>query len=558
MHSWILRNGAARRATWLVSTAEWERKAKATSKNVLPSKFLLGGNIRDPLNLNSLSDERVAKVVNAITPESSPVPTPKHRKAEYKIEVLIPPNISDPLNLNNTSEEYESNLISPNVATGKGKEKGEEAVAEKRKKKFRYRKRVRSSSSRNQLKAQQQQQQQELFSDENEFDSSMDAGGQEEAVEEEFVDAAGRPMPPMPKKVKVTPVKNKVEGNEETAKTVPTKPTGESSSNKGQTNKAKVTPKKPTAINVVKNQAKKFDLDPEIVSPVIPQPGQSKANTYHYQGKRESKNQFRTAKNSQLKGDSNKSNKFKGPKHKYKAKDKKFQYGNYNRYYGYRHLVHAEDDPRLEFIKPEWLRGKDVLDIGCNVGRVTFQIASSRFEPRSVIGMDIDKSLIAAARKSLSHLASVSVKPEVITKSGVKNEVKREEGADEDGGDANGLIFPQNIPMIFGPLDPTSGLPDTSKRDTSAPANSAQQFPKNVKFVCGNYVLDSDELLDTIQPEFDVIFCLSTTKWMHLNFGDDGIKRAFRRMYAQLRPGTEQSVNVHSVTFYSCMTFPVF
>ena len=51
------------------------------------SKFLLGGNIRDPLNLNSLSDERVNRMLNAVTPESSPMPTPKHRKPEYKIEV---------------------------------------------------------------------------------------------------------------------------------------------------------------------------------------------------------------------------------------------------------------------------------------------------------------------------------------------------------------------------------------------------------------------------------------------------------------------------------------
>ena len=51
------------------------------------SKFLLGGNIRDPLNLNSLSDERVSRAFNAVTPESSPMPTPKHRKPEYKIEV---------------------------------------------------------------------------------------------------------------------------------------------------------------------------------------------------------------------------------------------------------------------------------------------------------------------------------------------------------------------------------------------------------------------------------------------------------------------------------------
>ena len=52
------------------------------------------------LNLNSLNDERISRVVNAVTPESSPLPTPVHRKEEYKIDVLIPPNISDPLNLN--------------------------------------------------------------------------------------------------------------------------------------------------------------------------------------------------------------------------------------------------------------------------------------------------------------------------------------------------------------------------------------------------------------------------------------------------------------------------
>ena len=32
------------------------------NSNVLPSKFLLGGNIHDPLNLNSLNDEKVARL----------------------------------------------------------------------------------------------------------------------------------------------------------------------------------------------------------------------------------------------------------------------------------------------------------------------------------------------------------------------------------------------------------------------------------------------------------------------------------------------------------------
>ena len=104
------------------------------SKNVLPSKFLLGGNINDPLNLNSLNDEKISRVVNAVTPESSPLPTPTHRKEDYKIEVLIPLNISDPLNLNAANDDdsdYEAKLISPQV----------------KKKKIRHRKRLRKAMS---------------------------------------------------------------------------------------------------------------------------------------------------------------------------------------------------------------------------------------------------------------------------------------------------------------------------------------------------------------------------------------------------------------------------
>ena len=34
-------------------------KGRGGAGNVLPSEFLLGGNIHDPLNLNSLSDEKL-------------------------------------------------------------------------------------------------------------------------------------------------------------------------------------------------------------------------------------------------------------------------------------------------------------------------------------------------------------------------------------------------------------------------------------------------------------------------------------------------------------------
>ena len=53
-----------------------------------------------------------------------------------------------------------------------------------------------------------------------------------------------------------------------------------------------------------------------------------------------------------------------------------FEYGNYNRYYGYRNVDSAEDH-RLKYLNPEWFRGKDVLDIGCNVGHMTLAVAKT-------------------------------------------------------------------------------------------------------------------------------------------------------------------------------------
>lgn len=58
-----------------------------------------------------MQDEEVNRAMNAVTPKSSPLPTPKHKKEAIEV---FPPNICDPLKLTcNDDEEYEKQLLSP-------------------------------------------------------------------------------------------------------------------------------------------------------------------------------------------------------------------------------------------------------------------------------------------------------------------------------------------------------------------------------------------------------------------------------------------------------------
>ncbi len=57
-------------------------------------------------------------------------------------------------------------------------------------------------------------------------------------------------------------------------------------------------------------------------------------------------------------------------------------------------------------------------------------------------------------------------------------------------------------------------------------------FPHNCGFRRENFVETAEA-----DASYSVIMCLSTTKWIHFNWGDEGIKRLFKRVFNSLAPG---------------------
>lgn len=434
--------------------------------SVLPSNFLLGGNIFDPLNLNSLLDEEVSRALNAETPKSSPLPA----KGRDPVEILIPKDITDPLSLNTCTDEAHVVLASP----------------------------LKIGRKRHRHRGPHHQQQQQ---------------------------ASG--------------------GNDSNASVLPTDPLtpslhGEGATqqqqNRGQNRDAPQPYELNTAINcrdeVVSPlpsalQGSSGSLSAPPAASVTSAPSTSSSSRHRKRRRTSSKSEAGARGGSQ--GSKEKGRGSGGGRHHhhplpatgFKKQQLKFQYGNYCKYYGYRNP--SCEDVRLRVLKPEWFQGRDVLDLGCNVGHLTLSIAC-KWGPARMVGLDIDPRLIHSARQNIRHYLSEELRLQAQTSEG-------DPGTEGEEGTITvrkRSCFPASLTASRGPIAAPQVPLDGA--DTSV-------FPNNVVFVTGNYVLDRDELVDAQRPEYDVVLCFSLTKWVHLNWGDEGLKRMFRRIYRHLRPG---------------------
>lgn len=348
------------------------RRANSDCDPVLPSNFLLGGNIFDPLNLNSLLDEEVNKALNAETPKSSPLPA----KSREPVEILIPRDITDPLNLSGRGGDAHGGvLVSPMKSGG------------------RRRHRNRHHGGPN--------------------------GSQLDHVDSErakcVLDEVARPLFPVPHlagaQAGAVP-----EASSEGAMLLNLQPVEESP--------------RPYELNT------SINCRDEVVPPILPrrrsntstssapQLGSSSAHPSKHRKRRRTISRSDhlsstpTPSSKQSRSDRGRSQTFHTPimgvatgrsgarqtPQKQSKAQRKFQYGTYSCWYGYQ-TPGLNRDPRLAVLRPEWFRGKKVLDVGCNVGHVTLAIAK-HWSPAHILGLDIDGRLVHAARQNLRHFLS--------------------------------------------------------------------------------------------------------------------------------------------------------
>ncbi|XP_058831693.1 7SK snRNA methylphosphate capping enzyme bin3 [Topomyia yanbarensis] len=559
-----------------------------------PTKFLLGGNISDPLNLNSLQNESE----NAVTPKSSPIPTPPHYK--NKIEVIIPPNINDPLHLLDPvdSVEYEMQLCSPM----------------KKKQRARNKRKRKSKSDKNNQSW-----------DSNTGNGSGQLGTSLSETEATTAEEAQIEAP-------TGTISKDVEHTLESGNTG-----DRDKANRNLKLDLEICRKRRISESTCasKNKVRRMDSMDKIVSPVVPQPGAWKRGhwpTLPVGGRNRTRTQSCTSNSDEpptkqiaFESDLNVENIQASvvahqemdkehpkspavePNSKSKSQnDTKYHYGNYDRYYGYRNLNEFIDVRLKVFLRNPYLfRDKDVLDIGCNVGLMTIAVAKM-LHTKSITGIDIDSKLIAKARRNLTTHVRVPSEHVKVKKEGNKSGHKEskphstgeektipekdtpkesksltdekkpavEEDAPEqqliaecskklrqkgkqinrrkfignrhghghgrshhhhnqqqkkDPRKGKAEYFPISFPLSLSNLGAKKcrldvGLPD-------------RFFPGNVVFKTMNYVLKDESLINYDTQQYDLILCLSVTKWIHLNFGDCGLKIAFKRMFNHLRPG---------------------
>lgn len=202
----------------------------------------------------------------------------------------------------------------------------------------------------------------------------------------------------------------------------------------------------------------------------------------------------------------------------------------------------AWSDPRLQLLTEDMFRGKRCLDIGCNAGYLTLTLAN-KYEPEHILGIDIDPSLISKARRSAKVLAKAvdRLRAAGNDEYRARNTTKKrktcapDETSNEYQREPTDSLSESETTSKKRKLCLTDGTIVCKKTAAVGSARETQSIglSDRVHFRRENFIRTSTCEANT----YDVILCLSVTKWVHLNWGDDGLKKMFRKIHGALKIG---------------------
>lgn len=203
-------------------------------------------------------------------------------------------------------------------------------------------------------------------------------------------------------------------------------------------------------------------------------------------------------------------------------------------YHGYSSKRPSIKDPRLALLPPNFFTDARVLDIGCNEGWVTCEIAQS-WSARKVVGVDIDDTLVRAAwrrRRAVWSLQGPSDEKLSINSYDGQTEVsspqkRKRHSLESTTGTASRTGQPNYFPISceheFGSLP----VPPSKTRGQHV-------FPHNILYRTADWTCTE---IPEDAERYDVVIAFSITKWIQLNGGDEALKTFFRRVYDVLEPG---------------------
>eukprot|EP00826_Nyctotherus_ovalis_P019439 TRINITY_DN15997_c0_g1_i2.p1 TRINITY_DN15997_c0_g1~~TRINITY_DN15997_c0_g1_i2.p1 ORF type:complete len:312 (+),score=63.57 TRINITY_DN15997_c0_g1_i2:70-1005(+) len=168
-----------------------------------------------------------------------------------------------------------------------------------------------------------------------------------------------------------------------------------------------------------------------------------------------------------------------------------------------RRLLTQWKDPRVGLLRAEWVSGKKCLDVGCNEGVFTILVAD-RLGPRMIVGCDVEFTLV---EKAIGNLCRRTAKHSLLHPSVDKKKV----------GEINKLI--EELPRSY-----QLSLMNEEKVN--------EKLKDIVMFKQENYIANPDA-----GEKYETIFCMSTSKWVHLSYGDIGVIALFYKIYNSLTDG---------------------